>query len=59
MRPKVNSLKILRQIHGLTPSKLSAATGIPRWVIYEYEHGWRQMSEKDWLTLMRFFGLEE
>ena len=40
-------IKVLRTINNITPQKLSIVTGIPRYVLYEYEHGWRPITQKD------------
>ena len=52
-----NIIKILRVINGLTPTKLSEKTGIPRFVLYEYEHGWRPIPAKDVVKLSAAFGV--
>lgn len=52
-----NIIKLLRVLNGLTPTKLSEKTGIPRFVLYEYEHGWRPIPAKDAVKLSAAFGV--
>jgi hypothetical protein len=59
MKKGINTLKLFRIIHGLTPRALSEQSGIPRWTIYEYEHGYRQISEKHWAIFSKVFGLDD
>lgn len=52
-----NIIKVLRVLNNLTPKKLSEKTGIPRYVIHEYEHGWRDISARDAVKLSAAFGV--
>ncbi|OPX93092.1 MAG: helix-turn-helix protein [Syntrophorhabdus sp. PtaB.Bin027] len=52
-----NIIKLLRVLNGLTPTKLSEKTGIPRFVLYEYEQGWRPIPAKDAVKLSAAFGI--
>jgi len=52
-----NIIKVLRILNGITPKKLSEQTGIPRFVLYEYEHGWRDVSNKDVVKLSAALGV--
>ncbi len=52
-----NIIKVLRVLNNLTPKKLSEKTGIPRFVLYEYEHGWRSIPIKDVVKLSAAFGV--
>ena len=40
-------IKVLRTINNMTPQKLCVVTDIPRYVLYEYEHGWRSVPKED------------
>jgi hypothetical protein len=56
---KISLYRLMRQIQGLTPKQIYKRTGIPEWVLKDFEAGLTDLNSEDFLKLCHVLRLKE